>query len=117
MKGRKKSLFKALSFLVVVSLLLSLFPAFPPVVKTMADNFSDKRDGVYEGGSNFSEYKGVTRDKCAESYGVSKEIKISSTSSAFDDLSSYAKQKCQSGVYGYGIRIEDNKTYYSFLST
>ncbi|WP_179122070.1 Athe_2463 domain-containing protein [Caldicellulosiruptor bescii] len=112
LKGRKKSLFKALSFLVVVSLLLSLFPAFPPVVKTMADNFSDKRDGVYEGGSNFSEYKGVTRDKCAESYGVSKEIKISSTSSAFDDLSSYAKQKCQSGVYGYGIRIEDNKTYY-----
>ena len=112
MQRRKKSLLKALSFLVVFSILLSLFPAFPPVVKTMATNFADKRDGVYEGGSNFSEYKGVTRDECARSYGVYDKIEILTTSSAANELSSYAKQKCQSGVYGYGIKTEGTDTYY-----
>lgn len=56
----------------------------------MAENYADKRDGIYEGGSNFSNYKGVDRYACAGSYGVPPQVEIT----AGDELSSYAKSRC-----------------------
>ncbi|WPX09509.1 Athe_2463 domain-containing protein [Caldicellulosiruptor danielii] len=98
MRRHKKSLFRALSFLVVVSILLSLCPVLPPVLKTKAEYFGDKRDTVYEGGSNFSNYKGVSRQDCADSYGVDPEVTVANP----NELSASAKAKCENGQYGYG---------------
>ncbi|WAM33803.1 hypothetical protein [Caldicellulosiruptor morganii] len=104
MVRRKKSLFRALSFLVVVSILLSLCPVFPPVLKTKAEYYADKRDTVYEGGSNFSDYKGVSRKDCARSYGVPEEVIAANP----DELSASAKSKCENGQYGYS---KDGNSY------